>query len=210
MGRGGSPTNWTFNSDSAATACASIGCGTGAMTNITSSLTVSGCSISGNKCVVGTAGTTITLSAIPSTYADLIVRIFGENDQTGAENVIGTFNGDATTSDYGTYLTYGITNAPAGGINEANTLLLGNLNGSSPANGMGAIDCLIPGYSNTTFTKTMYCVSEQYNGLASGIPQNLAATGQWNGSSSITSLTLTIPPTFKFIVGTTVRVLGVQ
>jgi hypothetical protein len=134
---------------------------------------------------------TITFSSIPQTYTHLQIRIFAKGAGTG--NGVGTgsaivFNGDTTTSNY---WRQGINAFGSGiGANNGNDNAFWDIVGSaSGLTNMYATNILdIFDYTNSNKAKVVRTlVGEDTNGNGSRLGP---ASGIWNNTSAITSITL--------------------
>jgi hypothetical protein len=185
------------------------GGGSGAMTNITGAVTVSGCTVTSGVCVVGTPGTTITLSSIPGTYNHLRLYIVGQESNSGGAFIKLNLNGDSG-SDYQYGYSYassfsGMTNFSS---LSASNLLVCYFNDTSVAGAFSSSTIDLPFYAQTSFYKNMAGQSSLYN--ASAYSSSTFYNGTWQSTAAITSATLTVTGGYNFAVGTSISIYGIQ
>ena len=164
------------------------GGGSGAMTNITGAVTVSGCTVTSGVCVVGTATPTITISAIPGTYNALKFYMIGSTSSSADAQV--RFNGD-TGSNYSWDYSNGYGN---GNTPSATSIHVGYC---TPAPGACGFTGEIAFYANTTLYKAIGILNEGYSGI-------------WNNTAAVTSLTFTSASGYNFQAGNTISIYGIQ
>jgi hypothetical protein len=195
-------TNWEMTTIGNAP---SGGGGSSAVTNITGALTVSGCTVSSGACVVGTAGTTISLSAIPGTYNHLKIEFIGSTASN--QNVQTTFNGD-TASDYSWGL---IQNENGGSVystvgNNVAYMRLFDLPSNSPAGTSASVVINVPFYAQTYFHKNVNAT--QTSSISGSYYSPTISSGSWFSTAAITSISLTAGA--NFTVGTSISIYGVE
>lgn len=142
---------------------------------------------------VGSGGaTTITFSSIPSTYTHLQIRNIAREKPSGDslyDSLYATFNSD-TGSNYSQHFLRGNGSAAqaGGSASQTSTTLGGIEQGGNTANtfGAGVIDIL--DYANTSKYKT---VRSLFGYDANGSGYIVLASGLWQSTSAITSITLT-------------------
>jgi hypothetical protein len=195
-----------------ATGAITLGCpGCGALVNLFtlgSPPTVSGCTISGGKCVVGTTTTTVTISSIPGTYLDLILKMTGTLNTGAAQGITAQFNGD-TAGDYSWGEVYGgngQTPANSGGSGTSASVCYVNGTNGTGAGG-GEVD--FPNYAGS-FAKTFnaHCGAGNTTSWL-----NVFYSGGWGGTpgnSAINSITLVPQSGFSFAAGFTFTLHATQ
>jgi len=185
------------------------GGGSGAMTNITGAVTVSGCTVTSGVCVVGTPGTTITLSSIPGTYNHLRLYIVGQESNSGGAFIELNLNGDSG-SDY--QYGWSFASSSSGMTNfsslSASNLLVCYFNDTSVAGASSSSTIDLPFYAQTSFYKDMAGQSSLYN--ASSYSSSTFYNGTWKSTAAITSATLTVTGGYNFAVGTSISIYGIQ
>lgn len=153
----------------------------------------------------------VTLSSIPQTYTDLVLKISARSDygSNGHEMSIQT---NSLTSGYTNRMAYRSGNSivSANSSNTFHTWAGGVVGASATANTFSNCELYFPNYSNSTTAKAMSAdVTTENNAdavgaywLNSGINTNTAA---------ITSLTLTCWQSFiNFVAGSTFTLYGIK
>jgi hypothetical protein len=157
---------------------------------------------------VSPAGTTITISNLPTTtFRHLYLDIMGQLS-AGAGNVRIGFNGD-TGSNYDQSQWYQINGATGAanvqGVSTTQTDIA-NLPTTTNSN-PGAVRIFIPNYRNTNFNKICLSYGGQ-NPQAAASATNYLRQVTWRNTAAITSITLTNNMT-NFVANTIVNVYGV-
>jgi hypothetical protein len=185
------------------------GGGSGAMTNITGAVTVSGCTVTSGVCVVGTPGTTITLSSIPGTYNHLRLYIVGQESNSGGAFIKLNLNGDSG-SDYQYGWSFASSSSEMTNFSSlsASNLLVCYFNDTSVAGASSSSTIDLPFYAQTSFYKDMAGQSSLYN--ASSYSSSTFYNGTWKSTAAITSATLTVTGGYNFAVGTSISIYGIQ
>jgi hypothetical protein len=173
------------------TCVAPSGGGSGAMTNITGTVTVSGCSLinSNTACqVTASPGiTTFSFSSIPGTYNSLQLRCLY---QSGGSDYLQMYvNSDTTSTNYGFAML--AANSAASGNAAAYTNPSGfwTLGATTTTTSWAtSIVVDIDGYANTTFFKTYHSASSQTNNGTRGQMIEYVMSGQWLSQSAITRM----------------------
>ncbi len=188
------------------TGTVSAGGGSGAWTNITSLLSPTGCTITGNKCVVGTAVGSVTLASIPSSgYNDLRVILNGTVTGTSNAYMNFQFNGD-TGANYSSALwaSNGTSDFRSGNHSQTsgqNSCALG-------ASGtVGGGEIVIRQYLNTSFQKEGRGICSSWTGTTGSYDEEEDASFYWASTAAINSITF-LATTFS--VGDTITVYGVN
>jgi hypothetical protein len=147
---------------------------------------------------------TVTFSAIPQTYTNLLLVSSGTNDTGATQNLSIEFNGDTTQADYS--YSYAITNngTLVGGFSYS---AAGVLTGISTNSGGSNSRATITNYSSTTVNKvvesTFMCININPNTSAiSG-----TAGGVWNSNAAITSIVAALA-SGNFAAGTVFSLYG--
>lgn len=152
------------------------------------------------------AGANIQFAAIPQTYHDLIVVLFGRgagaiSASTCALTVNGDTAGNYVTEDVGGT---GATVSAAG--NSGNTSLsMGSLpGGSATANYAGYCEAFIPGYASTSFFHPMYGRAAVTSASATQVAEFHSAL--WKNTAAITQIDVQFFG--GFAAGTVARLYG--
>jgi hypothetical protein len=184
--------------------------GSGSFSNITSSLTPTGCTTTSGACVVGSAVSSITLASIPGGHNGLKIVIWGKmSDAVTSENISYQANGDTTGGNYGWANLLGNGSTAGSTVtSSATSAAIGSLNGSSVGN-PSTITCEVYQYTSTSFNKMFMCQSVS-GGL--GSPSVAQFLGTWaNGTpAAITSLKLISLGAGNFNAGDVVSVYAID
>lgn len=131
----------------------------GAVTNITSAITWSGCTVSGGRCTTGSTQTTVTASSIPQTYNS--IRILIRASTTAGNNYIAAqFNSDTGSHYYGRVFGQNGAGSINDAVNGGTSMHLGYVAPYSYASAPGGIiDCTILDYSVSLPTQQVTCTN---------------------------------------------------
>jgi hypothetical protein len=182
-----------------------VGCtgGSGAWTNITSSLSISGCGTNtGGVCTVsGTTTTNLSVTSIPA-HNRIQIVIYGASSvgtsQGTAAYVVANFNTDVTS---GHYIENGLlqssTSAPAIQASTSTTLCVMGQMGTTGTTLIGDI----PFYADTSFGKNLTTV----NGSLANFWQSQSCG--WTQTSAITQIDISLTLSAHYTAGTKLMVL---
>lgn len=152
------------------------------------------------------AQTTVTLSAIPQTYTDLVLVIGNAKETAGTPSVIAMrFNGDTATNYSTTYMGASSVGGLFSGRRSSDTgIWLGGMYGN-----IGMFKADIMNYRNTTTFKTLLSRQAIYG---TTYEPTGAYIGVWRKTpEAITSMTIyTIDLTPTFAIGTTFSLYGIK
>jgi hypothetical protein len=160
---------------------------------------------------LGSSTASVTFSAIPQTYTDLVLRISTRNDDTGvSETVLMRVNGLSTSIYSSTYL-YGTGTSALASRDTAQTDINDGIRangGNATANTFSNNEIYLPNYTGSN-TKVV--------SVANAAEQN-ATTNNWIGasanlvqtSSAITSITLSNTTTKVFLTGSSFYLYGIS
>ena len=181
------------------------GGGSGNYVNIMSSLTATGCTISGGVCTVGTATGSITLTGIPSTYQTLKIFFNGTNSTSSAANALVFFNGDAGSNYKWTQIYSNGSSAPGGSNSTSSSgavLCQTGQNGSYDA----SCEITVLQYAGTTFYKHAFSLLST---ASTGGLLIVTEAAQWNNTAAINEVQMT-PGAGNFNVGDTIVLYGLN
>ena len=154
---------------------------------------------------VGSGGaSSISLTSIPSTYTDLVLKVSLRTDTTGSGNGFAVYlNG--STSSYNRIGAYGDGSTVSS--NSVSAAAGGLVNGTTEtANTFASTDIYIPNYTGSTFKATSHdSVMESNATFAYGI----ISCGLWSNTSAVTSMTIT-PQAGNFVQYTTATLYGIK
>lgn len=157
--------------------------------------------------VLAAPAATVTFSAIPSTYENLVLEIMATlSDANGVDRLLLTFNGDA-----GLHYTWqevftngaAVTAAGAGGAVASGRC--GLLPDSTGLTG-GISRIHIPAYARTVFNKTWRGIAHAAGSLASAFQYDVG--GLWNSTAAINSIALADGGGGNFITGSVFSLYG--
>lgn len=180
--------------------------------NIGSFVTWSGCTTNGNStsCVVsGSAAASITISAIPGWFHDLIIRFNGVSGSNTNRTINVQFNGDVTAGHYQwtcmqqAAASWSSCSSSNSDTSIANAFITGGTNAGDASSGTFTV----LGYSGATFAKTTKTAAVYF--ASGGTPATITSYdvgGLWTGTAAITSVTLTC--TGNCAVGSTFEIYG--
>jgi hypothetical protein len=166
---------------------ASSGGGAGNYVNLASSLSATGCTISGNVCTVGTATSSVTISSIPGTFLNLELYFNGTSTNSTNVNVNFQFNGDSG-SDYDTVQIGNGASAPQQFLTSSGTST-SLCQAGQTGNFAGSCKATFPQYSGTSFFKSGLSMTN--SGFSSGTLSQFSNSMAWHNTSAITSITMT-------------------
>ena len=162
---------------------------------------------------VGSGGTsTVTFSAIPGTYTDLLLRISARanvnnygirvrfNSDTGTNYTWLRLEGNGASASSNSNTTYG---------SPYNTFIYSSANNQSTqtANTFGNMDLYIPNYAGSNNKSTSHDGANENNGTDAYA--NLIA-GLWSNNAAITSITLTGDGTVDLVQYSTFYLYGIS
>ena len=157
---------------------------------------------------LGADAATITFSSISSAYTDLRLVIVARTDRatTGNDTVFLRFNSDTGTNYSYTTLSGNGTTAASSNGTSANTMNVGLATRNSNTSGIFALSTVdIFSYGGSTYKTTLCTASADLNGSG----DVYRTVGLWRSTSAITSITLSLASTFKYLTGTTATLYGI-
>jgi hypothetical protein len=159
--------------------------------------------------VLGSSATSVTFSSIPSTYADLVLRVSCRADaSSNGHIVLLTFN--SITSGYSRSLLKGDGSTPTGATASAQANIILNdfaVGNTATASTFSNGEIYIPNYAGSTnkpvsnFSVTENNATEAYIDAVAGLMSNTAA---------ITSITLTPNASLNFLSGSSFYLYGIK
>ena len=163
--------------------------------------------------VLGSSAASVTFSAIPQTFTDLVLNISTQNDDTGSsETVLMTVN-NLDTSIYSTIYLYSAGTAIGYGVETAQTNINDGIRGGGGSAGVGV-------FSNNEIYIPSYTTNYNYKPIAVSNSAERATTSnvQWNGisgnlvqtSSAITSIKLFNTTTKSFKAESSFYLYGIS
>jgi hypothetical protein len=149
----------------------------------------------------------VTFSAIPATYTDLVLRVSGRTDQsTTGSGLRLTFNGTNTASNR--QLQGSGTAAASASATGGSLQVAGNTNGAtSTANIFSSQEIYIPNYTSST-VKPFSTFSVQENNITQAFIDIFA--NLQNETQTITSIVATIASGNNFVSGSSFYLYGIS
>jgi hypothetical protein len=149
---------------------------------------------------------TVTFSAIPSTYTDLILNVSARSSQSGASGLRIAFNGTNTASN--TQLQGDGVNVYAARASGGSLQVIGLINGpTSLVNTFSSQEIYIPNYIDTaikpfsTFGVQENNITEAYNEVFANLQ---------NQTQAITSITASVTAGASFVSGSSFYLYGIS
>jgi hypothetical protein len=158
--------------------------------------------------VLTSSAASVTFSAIPATYTDLVVKISSRSDAAAIGNNIELqFNGD-TATNYST-TTVGGNGATASSQNSSSNDHTAQFNGNTGANATATTfsntEVYIPSYT-VSQNKPIGGISASENNATTGF--NAANAGLWRNTAAITSIL--INTSGNFVSGSSFYLYGIS
>jgi hypothetical protein len=158
---------------------------------------------------LSTSAASVTFSAIPNTYTDLVLRISSRTDAgTANDNIQITFNSDTATNYSITRLTGTGSAASSNRTSTIDYARLGWVDGNTAtSNTFGNMEVYIPSYlvsANKPFSS--FAVSEQ-NATAANMD---AIAALWRNTAAITSLNIVSNNAGNFVSGSSFYLYGIK
>jgi hypothetical protein len=150
-----------------------------------------------DKATLGTTASSVTFTAIPSTYTDLLVKVSSRNTSSSQIFDFG-FNG-VTTNQSSIYLNGDGTSATS----ATYTLYGRSVQTGATSNTFSNNEIYIPNYAGSTFKSVSIDAVNENN--ATGAFSSLVA-GLWSSTAAITSITFTA----SFDTGSSFYLYGIK
>ena len=160
--------------------------------------------------VLGSSAASVTFSAIPATYTDLVLRISARSDRTVSvtQPIRLSVNGTGGTSYSWTELTGdGSAAASARVASTSYTEQAYATAGGATANTYGSAEIYIPSYLASQNKPIGGFSNSENNATAAGI---LAVAGLFSSSAAITSITLAQSSTFLWLADSSFYLYGIK
>lgn len=165
-----------------------------------------------SQTVLASPAATVTFSAIPGTYTNLILQVTAAmSDSADQEALQAQFNGD-TGADYNfDYMLVSGGGVQGGNGNSQTTMFFGNFPaGLAPASSSGISTVTLNGYASG-FTKTVFLQNNGLNAtVITGTRQLIMAGDLWNSTAAITAIKLIDAGGGNFVTGSTFTLYGQQ
>jgi hypothetical protein len=159
---------------------------------------------------VGTATSTITLSSIPQTYTDLVLKISARGDASSLSSLlmVGFNSSSINTSCTYLYSQYSSGTIASGRDSAATSAGFGYFNGAtSTSNTFGSIEIYIPDYTAST-TKQIGSIAMYENNASQAYGWAQASFA--NSTAAITSINLSRLIANNFLAGSSFYLYGIK
>lgn len=161
---------------------------------------------------LGSAQTTVTISSIPATYTDLLLRVSARNNASGSsnDNVYCKINNDGG-SNYTVGHIYGYVGSSGvnlqGGSGTTTSITIYETDTSTLANTYAQAEIYFQGYTTAYSKQWINHAVAPSNRTGTGIISWYS--GRWQSGSVISSLVLT-PNSGQFIAGSSFILYGIK
>lgn len=158
--------------------------------------------------VLSSSAASVTFSAIPSTYTDLVLRASIRSTTAGTYSVVGfTVNGSATGYSYTRLNGNGATASSDSASSTTDwNATISPANGST-ANTFGSFEFYLPNYAGSAYKVASFAGFDEEN-AATAYMRNVAAL--WQNSSAISSMTFTSASGDNIAAGSSFYLYGIK
>ena len=159
--------------------------------------------------VLSSSAASVTFSAIPSTYTDLMLRVsvrLVAGSGSTIQDLIVKFNG--TTTNYSiTQLTGDGSTAASGRISNTTRILLSNVvDGDATSNTFGSVEIYVPSYTASQNKPVSAFGASENNATLAGLS---ATAGLWRDTTAISSIELS-NATANLVSGSSFYLYGIK
>jgi hypothetical protein len=155
--------------------------------------------------VLGSTTNSVTISSIPDTYTDLVLRISGRlNGNSNSFDI--TFNGNTSSVYRNTYLNSNGTTTETSNSGSTNISLMGVTPSTSTANTFGNMELYIPNYQVATNKPFSSFGVTENNATLSRIEMNACL---FLSTAAITSITMS-GGSSSFVAGSSFYLYGIK
>ena len=160
--------------------------------------------------VLGSSAASVTFSAIPSTYTDLVLRCSTRGSRAAViDSIVIKFNADSGTNYSNTIITgVGTTVSSFANANTTSLSLNTSDGDTATANTFGSFEMYIPNYTATT-TKPISTISLSEDNSSNNAYLRVLAN-QYRGSSAISSIVLTPEIGPNWLSGSSFYLYGIK
>jgi hypothetical protein len=159
--------------------------------------------------VLGSAAASVTFSAIPSTYTDLVLRASARNSAAVNNAVLGLTVNGLTTTIYSTLYLQGTGSAASSTFNATQTELNGNTfqGTATTADTFTSIEFYIPNYTVAS-NKPISGISHAENNATAALTR--ASANLIRTTAAITSINLFDTSAANFVAGSSFYLYGIK
>ena len=163
--------------------------------------------------VLSSSAASVTFSAIPSTYTDLIIRASVRNSGDNGNNAAAmstTFNSDVANNYSWTYF-YGASTTPNSGQTSAYSNIQGYFisdGSSATASTFANTEIYIPSYASSNKKPVSYFGTPETNGTT--LDHNSVGAALWQGTAAITTILLKPVYGANFVSGSSFYLYGIK
>jgi hypothetical protein len=160
--------------------------------------------------VLSSSAASVTFSAIPATYTDLVLRISARSDRASSVDTLVylEFNGSSATNYSMTYLEGSGSAASSGALTASAFTRAGYMPGSTAtANTFGSAEIYIPSYTASQNKPVGAFGVAETNATAITMA---AVAGLWSQTAAITSIRVLQPSTALWIAGSSFYLYGIS
>jgi hypothetical protein len=159
--------------------------------------------------VLASSAASVTFSAIPSTYTDLVLR-FSSRSDIGSAGLTLYLSPNASTSSDSTTILWGDGTSPYSSRFSATGvgLYMGWVNGTRTTNTFSSAEIYIPNYAGATNKVFSSAIAEESNSTAD--TRISATAGLWSNTAAISSLVVKISAGVNFVSGSSFYLYGIK
>ena len=160
--------------------------------------------------VLSSSAASVTFSAIPSTYTDLVLRCSTRGERSAViDNIVIRFNSDSANNYSNTIITGVGTTASSFRNANTSSLALNTSNGNtSTSSTFGSFEMYIPNYTATT-TRPISTISLSEDNSTNNAYLRVLAN-QYRGSAAISSIVLTPEIGPNWLSGSSFYLYGIK
>ncbi|CAB4178233.1 hypothetical protein UFOVP1462_49 [uncultured Caudovirales phage] len=158
------------------------------------------------RTVLNASAASITLSSIPQTFTDLVIKISGRTTYASpyGEGIYISFNG--LNTNMARRRLYGLATGSGGSDNAANSYAAYTSAASQSANAFGNSELYITNYTSSGYKLSYLDGGAENNAATAGLLLN---ANTWSATAAISSITLTPETGSNFVQYTSVSLYGV-
>jgi hypothetical protein len=162
--------------------------------------------------VLSSSAASVTFSAIPATYTDLVLRYTARhNNAFSISQLAITFNG-SSAANYSETVVYGTSTAAASGRQSGSSDISFNYvdADSATANTFSSNELYIPNYTVSANKPMSWAGVTENNATTNNSAVIVANASLWRDNSAITSITLLALASRDFMIGSSFYLYGIS